>query len=76
MKFKSIEEHIEEVDHKIPVSVCLDKPDAERWEVVKQKLKRINERAKIADFARKALNAMLNDLERLIKDHETEHGRV
>lgn len=76
MKFKSIDEHVTEVEKKIPVSVCLDPEDAERWERVKQKLKLINGKAKIADFARKAVSSMLDDLGKLIEAHESKHGRV
>ena len=70
MKFKSLDENIIEVDKKIPVSVCLEKQDAERWEFVKQKLKAINKKAHIADFARKSIASMLDNLENLIEQHE------
>jgi hypothetical protein len=70
MKFTSIEEHIPKVDHKIPISVCLDMPDAERWENVKQRLKKVNNRARIADFARRSICEMLTNLEELLNDHD------
>lgn len=70
MKFKSIEEYVPVVEFKIPISVCLDRHDAERWESIKLRLKKVNHRARIADFARKSLCEMLSNLEHLLNEHE------
>lgn len=74
MKFKSIEEHVPVVEIKVPVSVCLDRQDAERWESIKLRLKKVNQRARIADFARKSLCDMLTNLENLLNEHDKKNS--
>ncbi len=72
MKLNSLEELLPKEDPiKFPITVQFSKAEEQRWCAIRDRLKRINPRLRIAYYARYTLNEMMDTLERLIEERET-----
>lgn len=73
MKIDTIEEGEPKTDPiKYPISICFNKAEADRWDVLKQRLRIINKKAKITEFARVAIRDMMDSLEKILEKKELE----
>lgn len=61
---------------KYPVSVCFNKADEARWCDLRDRLRRLNYRYRIANYARPVLLAMMDDLEKLVKEEESQQRYI
>lgn len=56
-----------------PVSICFNQYDIDKWEELKVRLKKVNRKAKMSQFARTVMREMMVDVEKLIEAAEKEH---
>lgn len=73
MKIKNLDQGlIEKNPLKFTVTIPFRKSEEQRWCEIRERLKRINPKYRILEFARPRLIEMMDELERLIAEHESE----
>lgn len=71
MKIESIEDGVPTADTiRFSVGVALNGADYDRWLNLRDRLKKANRKAKLAVFARKAIQEMMTELEALLDEAE------
>lgn len=71
MKLESLYQFTKENDQlKFPITIPLRKSDEERWCSLRDRLKKINKKLGILDFARPAIVELMDQIEVLIEEEE------